>query len=76
MPAGSIQHLQLVVSDLLAERAELVERGVDVSEIQVYDEGSLRDYRHDYGLDNVGFVFFSDPGGNGWVVQQISSRGE
>ncbi len=76
MPAGSLQHLQLVVSDLPAARAELVERGVDVSEIQVYDEGSLRVYRHDDGLDNVGFVFFCEPDGNGWVVQQISSRGE
>jgi len=46
MPAGSLQHLQLVVSDLPAARAELVEGGVDVSEIQVYDEGSLRVYRH------------------------------
>jgi catechol 2,3-dioxygenase-like lactoylglutathione lyase family enzyme len=75
MPPGAIQHLQLVVSDLLAAHAELVERGVDASDIQVYDDGSLRIWRREDRLDNVGFVFFSDPDGNGWVVQQISSRG-
>lgn len=76
MPGGAIQHLQLVVSDLPSAHAELVERGVDVSDIQVYDDGSLRGYRQEDRLDNVGFIFFSDPDGNGWVVQQISSRGQ
>ena len=56
-PPGSAQGLQLVVSDIGAAHAELVERGVDVSEIQKFDWGS--------------FVFFSDPDGNGWAVQQI-----
>jgi predicted enzyme related to lactoylglutathione lyase len=56
-PPGSAQGLQLVVSDIDAARAELVERGVDVSEVQKFDWGS--------------FVFFSDPDGNGWAVQQI-----
>ena len=56
-PPGSAQGLQLVVSDIEAARAELVERGVDVSEVQKFDWGS--------------FVFFSDPDGNGWAVQQI-----
>ena len=46
-----------MVSDIEAARAELVERGVDVSDVQVFDWGS--------------FVFFSDPDGNGWAVQQI-----
>ena len=59
-PPGSAQGLQLVVSDIGAARAELVERGVEVSEVQNFDWGS--------------FVFFSDPDGNGWAVQQISSR--
>jgi hypothetical protein len=54
---GSIQGLQLVVSDINAARAGLVERGVEVSEIQEFDWGS--------------FVFFSDPDGNGWAVQQL-----
>ena len=56
-PPGSAQGLQLVVPDIEAAHAELVERGVEVSEIQKFDWGS--------------FVFFSDPDGNGWAVQQI-----
>jgi predicted enzyme related to lactoylglutathione lyase len=61
MPPGSVQGLQLVVDDIEAARAELVERGVEVSEVQVFPWGS--------------FVFFSDPDGNGWAVQQASDRG-
>jgi predicted enzyme related to lactoylglutathione lyase len=60
MEPGSVQGLQMVVSDIEAARAELVERGVDVSEVQVFDWGS--------------FVFFSDPDGNGWAVQQLPAR--
>jgi predicted enzyme related to lactoylglutathione lyase len=56
-PPGSVQGLQLVVSDIEAARAKLVERGVGVSDVQEFDWGS--------------FVFFSDPDGNGWAVQQI-----
>jgi catechol 2,3-dioxygenase-like lactoylglutathione lyase family enzyme len=59
-PPGSVQGLQLVVSDIEAARAELVERGVDVGEVQVFDWGS--------------FVFFKDPDGNGWAVQQLPPR--
>jgi predicted enzyme related to lactoylglutathione lyase len=57
---GSVQGLQLVVSDVNAAREELAERGVEVSEIQEFDWGS--------------FVFFSDPDGNGWAVQQLPAR--
>jgi predicted enzyme related to lactoylglutathione lyase len=57
MEPGSMQGLQVVVSDIDAARAELVQRGVDVSEVQYFDWGS--------------FVFFSDPDGNGWSVQQV-----
>jgi predicted enzyme related to lactoylglutathione lyase len=60
MRPGSVQGLQMVVSDIEAARAELVERGVEVSEVQVFDWGS--------------FVFFNDPDGNSWAVQQISPR--
>jgi catechol 2,3-dioxygenase-like lactoylglutathione lyase family enzyme len=59
-PPGSVQGLQLVVPDIHAARAELVERGVDVSEVQVFPWGS--------------FVFFKDPDGNGWAVQSIPPR--
>ena len=71
MPAGSLKGLQLVVPDINAARAELVERGVDASEIQVMGENPTPT---ENALDNVGFVFFSDPDGNSWAVQQISSR--
>lgn len=57
---GSVQGLQLVVADIGAARAELVERGVEVSDVQQFAWGS--------------FVFFSDPDGNGWAVQQIPAR--
>jgi catechol 2,3-dioxygenase-like lactoylglutathione lyase family enzyme len=60
MSPGSVQGLQLVVSDVHAARKELVERGVEVGEVQEFPWGS--------------FVFFSDPDGNGWSVQQIPPR--
>lgn len=72
MAPGSLKGLQLVVSDIHKARAQLVERGVDVSEVQVLGENP---YPVDDPLDNVGFVYFSDPDGNVWAVQQISSRG-
>ena len=71
MPPGSLKGLQLVVSDIYAARAQLVERGVDVSEVQVLGENPSPTPN---ALDNVGFIFFSDPDGNSWAVQQISAR--
>jgi catechol 2,3-dioxygenase-like lactoylglutathione lyase family enzyme len=72
MAPGSLKGLQLVVADIEVARAELVGRGVEVSEVQVLGQnpGPVP-----HPLDNVGFCFFSDPDGNGWAVQQISSRG-
>jgi catechol 2,3-dioxygenase-like lactoylglutathione lyase family enzyme len=72
MPPGSLKGLQLVVPDLQSARGLLVERGVEVSEIQVVGESPRP---QPDPLDNVGFVFFSDPDGNAWAVQQISARG-
>jgi len=57
MAPGTVQGLQMVVADIDAARAELVDRGVEVSEVQHFPWGS--------------FVFFSDPDGNGWAVQAI-----
>jgi hypothetical protein len=74
MTAGSIDGVFLVVRDLRAARAELVERGVDVGELQIFDEGAYRRAREDESLDLVGCVFFSDPDGNRWCVQQIPAR--
>jgi catechol 2,3-dioxygenase-like lactoylglutathione lyase family enzyme len=72
MPPGSLRGLQLVVADIHKARAQLVERGVEVGEVQVLGKNPQPEADP---LDNVGFVFFSDPDGNGWGVQQISSRG-
>jgi predicted enzyme related to lactoylglutathione lyase len=60
MEPGSVEGLQMVVSDIHAARAELAERGVEVSEVQEFPWGS--------------FVFFSDPDGNGWAVQAIPAQ--
>jgi predicted enzyme related to lactoylglutathione lyase len=57
MPPGSVKGLQLVVPDADAARAELLERGVEVGEVQEFPWGR--------------FVFFEDPDGNGWSVQEI-----
>lgn len=60
-PPGSVQGLQLVVADAEAARAELVERGVEASDVQEFPWGK--------------FVFFQDPDGNGWAVQELPPRG-
>jgi catechol 2,3-dioxygenase-like lactoylglutathione lyase family enzyme len=72
MPPGSLKGLQLVVPDIHAARAHLEQQGVQVSEVQVMGENPSP---QPDPLDNVGFVFFSDPDGNEWAVQQISARG-
>lgn len=56
-PPGSLKGLQLVVDDIETAHSELRERGVDVSDIEDFPWGR--------------FVFFSDPDGNGWAVQQL-----
>ncbi|MFI6272086.1 VOC family protein [Micromonospora zamorensis] len=71
MPPGSLKGLQLVVPDIERAHAELVERGVEVSDVQVLGASPSPT---PHPLDNVGFVFFTDPDGNAWAVQQISSR--
>jgi catechol 2,3-dioxygenase-like lactoylglutathione lyase family enzyme len=55
--------LQLVVTDLEAARAELAGRGLAVSDIQVLDP-----------RDGGRFVFFSDPDGNNWAIQEVKAR--
>jgi catechol 2,3-dioxygenase-like lactoylglutathione lyase family enzyme len=75
MQPGVLQGMQLIVSDIRAAHAALVERGLDIGEVQVFDSGSFRPSREGDALDNVGFAFFSDPDGNGWALQQISARG-
>ncbi len=74
METGSLDGVFLVVADVVAARAELAERGVEVGEVQVFDDGAYRPSREGENLDNVGFAFFSDPDGNRWCVQQIPAR--
>jgi len=71
MEPGSLKGLQLVVDDIQTARAELAERGVDISEVRVFDGGSQRAVRDGDDLDFAGFAFFSDPDGNSWAVQQM-----
>jgi predicted enzyme related to lactoylglutathione lyase len=65
MAPGSMRGLQLVVADAEAARNELIGRGVDCSEIVVFDE-----------RDGGTFFGFADPDGNTWGVQQIKARAE
>ena len=74
MEPGSIDGLFLVVRDVRAARAHLAERGVEVGKLQVFDAGKYRPAREGEDLDYVGCVFFSDPDGNSWCVQQIPPR--
>ena len=60
-PPGSAQGLQMVVADIEAARAELEGRGLGVGEIDRQPWGS--------------FVYFTDPDGNGWAVQELPARG-
>jgi catechol 2,3-dioxygenase-like lactoylglutathione lyase family enzyme len=68
---GSVQGVQLVVSDIESARAELVERGVEAGPVQHIDDGVWVEGR---GGDWNSFVFFSDPDGNGWAVQERPAR--
>jgi len=58
---GSVRGLQMVVADVEAAHAELLARGADVSDVQDLDWGR--------------FVFFADPDGNQWALQQLPQRG-
>src|ERR671931_1780238 len=57
---GSVRGLQMVVSDIQAAHSQLVERGIDAGEIESFPWGD--------------FVFFNDPDGNKWSVQQLPAR--
>ena len=59
---GSVQNLYLVVSDIEAARAELSGRGVQVGDVQEMGRPGGPGYK---------FLFFSDPDGNGWAVQEL-----
>ena len=71
MKPGSLQGLQITTSDLRGVRAELVERGLEISEIQTFDQqaGEFRGVQGELEVFNA-FAFFKDPDGNGWAIQQ------
>lgn len=66
MKPGSLEGLQLTVTDMDAARRELVGRGVDVSEVKVLGRPGGTGFKHAY---------FRDPDGNGWAVQEIPVQG-
>ncbi len=72
MPPGSMKGLQLVVTDIEAARAQLAAGGVEVSAVKHFEDGVPLDGP---AGDWNSFVFFSDPDGNGWAVQQVPTRG-
>jgi predicted enzyme related to lactoylglutathione lyase len=72
--AGQLRGLHLIVEDIDAARAELVGRGAEVSDLFHFGAGGQTPgpdpERRDYGS----FMSFSDPDGNGWMVQEVPSR--
>jgi catechol 2,3-dioxygenase-like lactoylglutathione lyase family enzyme len=71
MEPGSMKGLQLVVSDIRKAREVLAGRGLDITEVQVFDEGTRRPVQEGDELDFAGFAFFDDPDGNSWAIQQM-----
>jgi catechol 2,3-dioxygenase-like lactoylglutathione lyase family enzyme len=79
---GSYEGLQLIVTDIVAAREELVEKGIEVSEV-FHDSGGIfhhiGDANRTIGVapenaDYGSFASFSDPDGNGWLLQEINKR--
>jgi hypothetical protein len=79
---GSVQGLYLIVYDIEAARAELIERGVEVSEV-FHDIGGIFHHAGTEGRvpgpdpkrrDYASYASFSDPDGNGWVLQEVKTR--
>ena len=72
---GSAQGLHLVVSDIVAARAELVGRGVAVSEVRHLESGTWVDGPHPQRSNYESFADFAAPAGNVWVLQEVN-RGQ
>jgi len=68
---GCVEGLHLVVTDIVAARAELVERGVDVSEIRHLESGKWVPGPDPERRDYDSFADFRDPDGNSWVLQEV-----
>ncbi len=72
---GSLQGLHLVVSDIDEARRTLTRRGVDATEVFHFEEGGQAPGPDPVRADYGSFLTFSDPDGNGWMVQEVPSRG-
>ena len=71
---GALEGLHLVVRDIDTARAELVARGVEVSNVFHFEEGAPADGPDPGHADYGSFLSFQDPDGNGWMVQEVPSR--
>ncbi len=71
MEPGSLQGLQITTTDIRGVRDELASRGVEISEVQRYDQGAgaFQPVEGELEVFNA-FAFFKDPDGNGWAIQQ------
>jgi predicted enzyme related to lactoylglutathione lyase len=73
--AGSVQGLHLVVSDIEAARAELVSRGTEATDFFHFGPGGQAPGPDPERRDYDSFFSFSDPDGNGWLVQEVNRSG-
>jgi catechol 2,3-dioxygenase-like lactoylglutathione lyase family enzyme len=71
---GSLQRLELVVSDIDAAREDLIVRGVEVSEVFHRDEGELKPGPDPERRSYLSYASFSDPDGNTWLLQEVTAR--
>ncbi len=71
---GSVQRLELVVSDIQAARDDLVRRGVEVSDVFHLDAGGFAPGPDPNRSSYNSYATFSDPDGNGWLLQEITTR--
>jgi catechol 2,3-dioxygenase-like lactoylglutathione lyase family enzyme len=71
---GSVRGVHLIVADIDAARAELVGRGVEVSEVRHFASGAWAPGSDPEHRDYASFADFADPDGNTWVLQQVRSR--
>ncbi|HUA45492.1 MAG TPA: VOC family protein [Solirubrobacteraceae bacterium] len=71
---GSVQRLELIVSDIEAARNDLIRRGVQVSELFHRDGGTLVPGPDPQRRSYLTYASFNDPDGNGWLLQEVTQR--
>ena len=71
---GSVQRLELVVSDIVAAREALISRGVQVSELFHRDGAALLPGPDPQRRSYLTYASFNDPDGNGWLLQEVTTR--